>query len=40
MQGDGEDQDVIDNLKALQAIGVSQDIEGSYSTISVQVSVN
>jgi hypothetical protein len=40
MQGDGEDQEVIDNLKALQAIGISQDIEGSYSTISMQVSVN
>ena len=40
MEEDGEDQETIDNVKPLQAIGMSAGIDGEYATMSLQVSVN
>jgi hypothetical protein len=36
----GADQETIDNLRPLQAIGMSSGVEGDYVTTSIQVSVN
>ncbi len=40
LESDGESQDVIDNLRPLQAIGMSADVDGNYASSSLQVSVN
>jgi hypothetical protein len=40
LEESGESQEVIDNVRALQAIGVASGIEGDYVTMSMQVSVN
>ena len=40
MERDGESQEAIDNVRPLQAIGISAGIDGDYATMSLQVSVN
>ncbi|MBA3309965.1 MAG: hypothetical protein H0U28_07880, partial [Nocardioidaceae bacterium] len=40
LQGQGEGQEVVDNLRPLEAFGATFDIEDNYMQISFQVSVN